>query len=130
MPPSFNASLTVTAKVTNDTSKGGILWTIQSGSIIENGTTLTITNGKGVIGKLDRIFMGGNLTDSNGNTYRWVLGGLAAMYNGTVIASLNGFSGYSPNQTTTSTTTTTQQQSTGRYRGQRGVRLSFIATVT
>src|SRR5208337_5296972 len=58
-PPSFNASLTLTAQVTNDTANGGILWTIQSGSIIENGTTLTITSGKGGIGKLDRILMGG-----------------------------------------------------------------------
>ena len=62
--PSFNATLTLTAQVTNDTANGGIMWTIQSGSIIENGTTLTITNGQGGIGKLDRILMGGNVTDS------------------------------------------------------------------
>jgi hypothetical protein len=134
-PPSFNASLTITAKVTNDTSNGAILWTIQSGSIIENGTTLTITSGRGGIGKLDRILMGGNVTDSSGHTYGWFLEGLAAMYNGTVIASLNGFSGYNPNPTTmtqtTTTTTTNQQPSTWHHhRGPRGVRLSFIATVT
>ncbi len=128
-PPSFNASLTLTAQVTNDTANGGILWTIQSGSIIENGTTLTITSGKGGIGKLDRILMGGNVTAPNGNTYRWGLAGLAAMYNGTVIASLNGGSSYNPNQAATQTTT--QQSSTGHHhRGPRGVRLSFIATVT
>ena len=124
-PPSFNASLTLTAQVTNDTANGGIMWTITSGSIIENGTTLTITSGKGGIGKLDRIRMGGNVTDSNGNTYRWVLGGLATMYNGTVIASLNGVSGYNPNPVTP----TTQQSSTANKRP-RGVRLSFIVTVT
>src|SRR5208282_4913287 len=128
-PPSFNASLTLTAQVTNDTANGGILWTIQSGSIIENGTTLTITSGKGGIGKLDRILMGGNVTASNGNTYRWGLEGLAAMYNGTVIASLNGGSSYNPNQAARQTRT--QQSSTGHHhRGPRGVRLSFIATVT
>jgi len=131
-PPSFNASLTLTAKVTNDTANGGILWAVQNGTIIENGTTLTITSGRGGIGKQDRILMGGNVTDSKGNTYWWVLGGLAAMYNGTVIASLNGFSGYNPNPTTMtqSSTTTTQQPSTWHHRGPRGVRLSFIATVT
>jgi len=133
-PPSFNASLTLKAQVTNDTANGGILWTIQSGSIVENGTTLTITSGKGGIGKLDRILMGGNVTDSNGHTYGWFLEGLTTMYNGTVIASLNGFSGYNPNPTTmtqtTTTTTTAQQQPTWHHhRGPRGVRLSLIATV-
>jgi hypothetical protein len=124
--PSFNASLTLTAQVTNETANGGIMWTITSGSIIINGTTLTITSGKGGIGKLDRIVMGGNVTDSNGHTYRWMLQGLAAMYNGTVIASLNGASSYNPNPATP----TTQQQPYPAHRGPRGVRLSFIATVT
>src|SRR5208337_3292444 len=127
-PPSFNASLTLTAQVTNDTANGGIMWTIQSGSIVENGTTLTITSGKGGIGKLDRILMGGNVTDSSGHTYRWALEGIAAMYKGTVIASLNGVTGYNPNPM--AQITTTQQPSTGHHRGPRGVRLSFIATVT
>ncbi|HKM77105.1 MAG TPA: hypothetical protein VJZ32_11880 [Candidatus Bathyarchaeia archaeon] len=129
--PSFNASLTLTAQVTNDTANGGILWTIQNGTIVENGTILTITSGRGGFGKLDRILMGGNVTAPNGNTYRWVLEGLAATYKGTVIASLNGFSGYNPNvAAATQTTTTTQQSSTGHHRGPRGVGLSFIATVT
>src|SRR5208337_3579460 len=127
-PPSFNASLTLTSQVTNDTANGGIMWTIQSGSIVENGTTLTITSGKGGIGKLDRILMGGNVTDSSGHTYRWALEGIAAMYKGTVIASLNGVTGYNPNPM--AQITTTQQPSTGHHRGPRGVRLSFIATVT
>jgi len=126
-PPSFNASLTVTAQVTNDTANGGIMWTIQNGSIIENGTILTITAGRGGIGKLDRILMGGNATDPKGNTYRWVLGGLAALYKGDVIASFNGMSGYNPNQTVT---TPSPQSNTGNQRVSRGVRLSFIATIT
>ncbi len=124
-PPSFNASLTLTAQVTNDTVNGGITWTIKSGSIVENGTTLTITSGEGGIGKLDRILMGGNATDSNGHTYRWALQGLATMYNGTVIASLNG--GLSNNQ---NPPTTTNQQPSGANRRPRGVSLNFIATVT
>ena len=127
MPPSFNASLMLTVQVTNDTANGGILWTIQSGSIVVNGTTLTITSGKGGIGKLDRILMGGNVTDSNGHTYRWGLEGLTAMYNGTVIASLNGGSSYNPNPITQTTTT---QQTFMTDIGPMGVRLSFIATVT
>jgi hypothetical protein len=124
-PPSFNASLTLTGQVTNDTANGGIMWTIKSGSIIENGTTLTITSGKGGIGKLDRILMGGNLTDSNGHTYRWALEGFSAMYNGTVITSLNGFSSYNPNPATPTT-----QQVSAANKLPRGVALSFIATVT
>jgi len=112
--------------VTNDTANGGILWTVKTGSIIENGTTLTITSGMGGIGKLDRIMMGGNVTDSNGHTYRWTLTGLATMYNGTVIASLNGGSSYNPNPVTP----TTQQQPSQTNKGPRGVSLSFIATVT
>jgi hypothetical protein len=124
-PPSFNASLTLTAKVINDTANGGILWTIESGSIIENETTLTITSGNGGIGKLDRILMGGNVTDSNGHTYRWALEGLAAMHNGTVIASLNGGSSYNPNPPTRKT-----QQASATNKRPRGVNLSFIATVT
>lgn len=124
-PPSFTASLTLTAQVTNDTANGGIMWTIKSGSIIENGTTLTITSGKGGIGKLDRIQMGGNVTDSNAHTYRWTLEGLAAMYNGTVIASLNGSSSYNPNPATPTT-----QQPPAANKSPRGVSLSFIATVT
>ncbi|MGA2627435.1 MAG: hypothetical protein ABSF63_10330 [Candidatus Bathyarchaeia archaeon] len=34
------------------------------------------------------------------NTYGWILGGLAATYNGTVIAPLIGVSGYNPNPAT------------------------------
>ena len=124
-PPSFNASLTLTGQVTNDTANGAIIWTVTSGSITENGTTLTITNGRGGIGKLDRILMGGNVTDSNGNTYRWVLEGLATMYNGAIIASLNGVSGYNPNPTTPTT-----QQPYPTNRRPTGTPLSFIATVT
>jgi len=125
-PASFTASLALTAQVTNDTANGGIIWTIQSGSITINGTTLTITSGQGGIGTQDRIRMGGNVTDSNGNTYRWTLEGLATMYNGTIIASLNGgSSSYNPNPATT----TTQQPSTAN-KLPRGIRLSFIATVT
>ncbi len=123
--PSFNASLTLTGQVTNDTTNGAIIWTITSGSITENGTTLTITNGKGGIGKLDRMLMGGNLTDSNGHTYGWALEGLATMYNGTVITSLDGISAYNPNPVTP----TTQQPSPANRRP-TGVPLSFIATVS
>ncbi|MGD0423388.1 MAG: hypothetical protein ABSA92_08010 [Candidatus Bathyarchaeia archaeon] len=125
-PPSFNASLTLTAQVTNDTANGDILWTIKSGSIIENGTTLTITSGMGGIGKLDRILMGGNATDSNGHTYRWALEGLATMYNGTIIASLNGGSNYNPNPATP----TTQQQPSQTNNPETYTTVNFIATIT
>ena len=125
-PSSFNASLTLTAQVTNDTANGGILWTVKTGSIIENGTTLTITSGMGGIGKLDRILMGGNATDSNGHTYRWALEGLATMYNGTIIASLNGGSNYNPNPATP----TTQQQPSQTNNPETYTTVNFIATIT
>jgi hypothetical protein len=88
--PTANSSITITAQVTNDTQDGGVLWTVQGGSIAYNGTTLTVTSGKGGIGKLNRVLMVGNATDSNGNTFRWNLEGLATLYSGSVIVSLTG----------------------------------------
>jgi hypothetical protein len=92
MPPvtTYSTSVTITAQVANDTANGGIQWTIQSGSIAVNGNTFTITGGKGEMSSLGRLVIGGTATDSNGNTLRWRLQGLAAMYNGTIIADLNG----------------------------------------
>jgi hypothetical protein len=109
--------------VTNDTPHGDIAWTINSGSIIENGVTLTITGGSGGIGKLDRILVVGNATDSNGHTYSWGLGGLTAMNNGSVIASLNGISSYNPNPTTP------VNQQPPPEKSPNGVPISLIATV-
>ncbi|MGA2971610.1 MAG: hypothetical protein ABSE39_03175 [Candidatus Bathyarchaeia archaeon] len=86
----YSTSVTISAQVANDTANGGIQWTIQSGSIVVNGNTFTITGGKGQMSSLGRLVIGGTATDSNGNTLRWQLQGLAAMYNGTVIADLNG----------------------------------------
>jgi hypothetical protein len=122
--PITNSSLTINAEVTNDTSDGGVIWTIQGGTITYNGTTLTVTGGKGGVGKLNRIIMLGNATDSNGNTLRWSLEGLATLYNGTVIVSLTG-NVAQPNQSTTAP----------RHPGQRleitrGVSLTYIATLT
>lgn len=92
MPPvtTYSTSVTISAQVANDTANGGIQWTVQSGSIVVNGNTFTITGGKGQMSSLGRLVIGGTATDSNGNTLRWQLQGLAAMYNGTVIADLNG----------------------------------------
>ena len=92
MPPvtTYSASMTISAQVANDIANGGIQWTIQGGSIVVNGNTFTITGGKGQMSSLGRLVIGGTATDSNGNTLRWQLQGLAAMYNGTVIADLNG----------------------------------------
>jgi hypothetical protein len=92
MPPvtTYSASITISAQVANNTANGGIQWTIQTGSIVVNGNTFTITGGKGQMSNLGRLVIGGIATDSNGNTLRWQLQGLAAMYNGTVIADLNG----------------------------------------
>jgi len=86
----YSTSVTISAQVANDTANGGIQWTVQSGSIVVNGNTFTITGGKGEMSSLGRLVIGGTATDSNGNTLRWQLQGLAAMYNGTVIADLNG----------------------------------------
>jgi hypothetical protein len=120
--PTANSSVTVIAQVTNDTEDGGIIWTVQSGSISYNGTTLTITAGKGGIGKFDHMVMIGNATDSKGNTLRWSLDGLATLYNGTVILALTGGVAQPP-------------QNTIMAPGQRVtlprlVNLTYIATLT
>jgi hypothetical protein len=86
----YSTSITISAQVAHDTANGGIQWTVQSGSIVLNGNTFTITSGKGQMSSLGRLVIGGTATDSNGNTLTWQLQGLAAMYNGTVIADLNG----------------------------------------
>ena len=86
----YSTSITMGAQVANDTANGGIQWTVQSGSIIVNGNTFTITSGKGEMSSLGRLVIGGTATDSNGDTLTWQLQGLAATYNGAVIADLNG----------------------------------------
>jgi hypothetical protein len=124
--PTANSSITIDAQVTNDTLDGGVLWTVQGGSIAYNGTTLTVSNGKGGIGKLDRILMIGNATDSNGNTLRWTLEGLATLYGGSVIVSLTGTVAQI-NQNTTSATPTQPNQDLAFS---RGVSLTYIATIS
>jgi hypothetical protein len=88
--PTANSSMVISVEVTNDTQDGGIIWTVQGGSIAYNGTTLTVTSGTGGIGKLGRILTIGNATDSAGNTFRWSLEGLTTLYGGSVIVALNG----------------------------------------
>jgi hypothetical protein len=124
--PTANSSITINAEVTNETQDGGILWTVQGGSIVYNGTTLTVTSGSGGIGKLDRILTVGNATDSNGNTYRWTLEGLATLYGGTVLVSLNGFVA-EMNQSTASPTTARPYQAWTMF---RAVSITYIATIS
>jgi hypothetical protein len=123
--PTANSSIAINVQVTNDTLDGGILWIVQGGSVAYNGTTLTVTSGIGGIGKLNRVLMVGNATDSSGNTFRWNLEGLATLYSGTVIVSLTG-TVVQLNQNTTST------MPTAPYQGLRPVRLSltYIATIS
>jgi hypothetical protein len=87
---SYSTSITIGAQVANDTANGDIQWTVQSGSIIVNVNTFTITSGKGQMSSLGLLVISGTATDSNGNTITWQLQGLAAMYNGAVITDLNG----------------------------------------
>ncbi|HUK51308.1 MAG TPA: hypothetical protein VLV18_09745 [Terriglobales bacterium] len=122
--PVANSSITINAQVTNDTNDGGIAWTILSGTITYNGTTLTITSGKGGIGRLDHIVMVGNATDPEGSTLRWSLDGLAALYNGTVIVSLTG--GVAELNPTISATRMPGQRNTPT----RLVGLTYIATLS
>ena len=124
--PTANSSITLNVQVTNDTQDGGILWTVQGGSIAYNGTTLTVTSGRGGIGKLNRVLTVGNATDSNGKIYRWTLEGLTTLYSGTVILSLTG-NVVEVEQNTTPTTTTP------RYQGLtllRGVDVTYLATIS
>ena len=124
--PTTNSSMAINAEVTNDTQDGGILWIVQGGSIAYNGTTLTVTSGKGGIGKLNRILMIGNATDSNGNTFRWSLEGLATLYGGTVIVSLTG-TVTQPDQNMTPAWPTPQNQS---FTLPREVSLTYLATIS
>jgi hypothetical protein len=124
--PTANSSITINAQVTNDTQDGGILWIVQSGSIAYNGTTLTVTSGNGGIGRLNRVLMVGNATDSTGNTLRWSLEGLATLYNGTVIISLTGSAApLNQNQTPAAPTQPNQDLAL-----RRGVSLTYIATIS
>ena len=121
--PTANSSIAINIQITNDTQDGGVLWIVQGGSIAYNGTTLHVTNGKGGIGKLNRVLMVGNATDSNGNTLRWNLEGLATIYNGTTIVSLTG-SVAALNQNTMMPTQPTQDLTQTR------VSLTYIATIS
>jgi len=124
--PTANSSITIDAQVTNDTQDGGILWIVQAGSIAYNGTTLKVVDGRGGIGKLDRILMIGNATDSNGNTLRWILEGLATLYGGTAIISLTG----SVVQVSQNTTSAALIQPNQDLTLSRGVSLTYIATIS
>jgi len=124
--PTANSSITISVQVVNDTQDGGILWTVQGGSIAYNGTTLTVTSGRGGIGKLGRVLTIGNATDSNGNTFRWSLEGLTTLYEGSVVVSLAG-SVAELNENTTAASPA------GPNRGLmllRGVSLTYIATIS
>jgi hypothetical protein len=124
--PTANSSITINVQVTNDTQDGGILWTVQGGSIAYNGTTLTVTSGNGAIGKLNRILMIGNATDSNGNAFRWNLEGLATLYGGTVIVSLTGTVA-ELNQNTAPAPPTRPNQDLTLL---RGLNLTYVATIS
>jgi len=86
----YTAIVTIDGTVDNETASGGIVWTVQGGSMLFNGSTFTITGGRGQVSNMDRLTIVGTATDSDGHTFRWQFQGLAAMYNGTVIAEING----------------------------------------
>ena len=124
--PTANSSVLINAQVTNDTQDGGVLWTVLNGTISYNGTTLTVTNGRGGVGKLNRILLVGNATDASGNTFRWNLEGLATLYSDTVIVSLTGNVGELNQNTTTAV-------STQPYRGftlTRTLSLTYLAIIS
>ena len=89
-PAEYSTSITINAKVSNSTADGDIEWTIQSGSIVLDGTTYTITSGNGRMTKINQLMIFGDAKDSSERTIRWTLQGLTVIYNGTVIAELNG----------------------------------------
>jgi len=124
--PTANSSITINVQITNDTQDGGVLWIVQGGSIAYNGTTLQVITGKGGIGKFNRVLMVGNATDSDGDTLRWSLEGLATLFNGTMIVSLTG-SVAALNQNTTPVALT---QSNQGLTLPRGVSLTYVATIS
>ena len=123
--PTANSSIVINVQVTNDTQDGGVIWTVQGGSIAYNGTTLDVNSGKGGIGRLNRVLTVGNATDSEGNTVRWSLEGIATIYNGTMIASLTG-NVAALNQNTTPAIPTQPIQNLTAPR----IVLTYIATIT
>jgi hypothetical protein len=85
-----DASITVNAQVANETRNGGVQWTIKTGTLTIKGSPLTVTGGRGEIDSLDRLVIIGTATNSNAQTFRWQLTGLATTYNGMVIAEITG----------------------------------------
>jgi len=123
--PTANSSIIIKIQVTNDTQDGGVIWSVQGGSIAYNGTTLEVNSGKGGIGRLNRVLMVGNATDSEGNTVRWSLEGVATLYNGAMIASLTGnVSVLNQNATPVVPTQAIQSSTVPR------MVLTYIATIT
>ena len=96
-----NASITVKGQVANHTRNGGVQWTIKSGTIVIKQNALTIANGQGEMDSMNRVVIDFTATDSNGHTVKWQLTGLAANYNGTLIALLNGNSSNEANHSVT-----------------------------
>jgi hypothetical protein len=123
--PTANSSMVLSVQVTNDTQDGGIIWVVESGSIVYNGTALTVTSGKGGIGKLGRVLTIGNATDSSGNTFRWSLEGLATLYGGSAIVALNG----NVSQLNQNTATESPSRYNQGLSSVRLVTLSYIATI-
>jgi len=124
--PTTNSSISINVEVTNQTEDGGVMWIVQGGTIAYNGTTITVTGGIGGIGKLDRVLMIGNATDSNGNTVRWSLEGLATLYSGTVIVSLTGTIGQLRQKTPHAAPAGPNEPLTPV----RGISLTYIATIS
>lgn len=85
----YSASITVNVQVASDTQSGGVQLNVQAGVIMINEITFTITEGKGEMNNIDRLTMEGTATGANGQTFKWRMEGLAALYNGTVITNLN-----------------------------------------
>jgi len=85
-----STSIIVNGQVANYTRNGGVQWTIKSGTIVIPKNTLTITGGTGTIDSADRLLIVGTATDSSGHKVKWQFTGLAANYEGTLIAELNG----------------------------------------
>ena len=88
--PTYNASITVDAQITGDTDNGGVQFVVQGGVMMVDNSTIAITAGQGEVSAVDRILIQGTAASETVQSINWHMEGLAALYDGAVIAEMSG----------------------------------------
>ena len=87
--PTYTASLTIDIQVTGDAPDGGVQFAVQGGVIAVAGSTIAITGGQGEVSSVDRIMIQATGASLSGQSLNLRMEGLAALYNGALIAELS-----------------------------------------